>query len=81
MKTVLNTTSYQVDPKFVEGIAQRLTQRLLRLRTDRVCTDWIAVTTELQRLYGPAIKQKDWYKDFVMQFCIDRKISCRMVDL
>lgn len=81
-KVTLNNHEYEgVQDKFLDGISSRLSTRLLQQRANRIVVDQLAVVSELERLYGQGLKQKPWYKDFVMQFCRDRKIPCRKEDL
>lgn len=83
MSTVtLNGKIYEgVQPAFLDGITNRVSARLLKQRSSRIVVDQLAVTSELERIYGHGLKEKNWYKDFVLQFCRDRKIPCRKEDL
>jgi hypothetical protein len=82
-KVVLNSIEYEgVEPRFLDAISGRLSILLHRKRTiDRMPADQILVTSELDRMYGPGLKLKSWYRDYVVQFCRDRKIPCRKEDL
>ena len=75
-KVTLNKKDHDVDPKFIDALNVRLSSRLSKIRADRINIDTLAITGELGRLYGAGLQQKPWYKDFIMQFCMDRRIPC-----
>ena len=80
-KVTLNKKDHEVDPKFIESLNARLSGRLSKIRADRVQVDTLSITGELGRMYGAGLQQKSWYKDFVMQFCMDRRIPCDIRNL
>lgn len=68
LKSVINGRSYEVDPQMIKMIKQRLQQRLLQVRSTRVPITSDLVESELLKLV-PAVGQKPWFKDFVIDFC------------
>lgn len=52
----------------IKMIKQRLQQRLLQVRSTRVPITSDLVESELLKLV-PAVGQKPWFKDFVIDFC------------
>jgi hypothetical protein len=79
--TLNGTEHSDVNSEFLDGITRRLSSAILRQRSNRIDMDYLLVVTELERLYGRGLKSKPWYKDYVMQFCRDRKIPCRRENL
>jgi hypothetical protein len=77
-KVILNKKEYtDLDPKFIDSITNNLSNRLMKAtNATRIGVDSLAVTSEMSRMYGQAVKQKPWYKDFVLEFCAGRKIPC-----
>lgn len=81
-KVILNSHEYDgIEPQFLDSITSRVSNSLLRQKANRITIDQMAVTAELDRLFGTGIKLKSWYKDFVVQYCRDRKIPCDVRNL
>lgn len=80
-KVRINNNEHEVDPKFLETITSRLSTRLASTRSQRISVDTLTIKSELDRLYGQGLAQKPWYRDFVVQFCRDRKIHCNVAIL
>ena len=80
-KVKLNNKDHDVDPKFIEAVTTRLSSRLSKIRSDRIQIDTTSISGELGRMYGSGLQQKPWYKDFIMQFCMDRRIPCDIRNL
>lgn len=67
-KSVINGKSFEVDPAMIKMIKQRLKTRLITIRSTRVPITVDLVESELVKLV-PAVSQKPWFKDFVIEFC------------
>jgi len=75
-KIMLNKKEFEgLAPDFVDQLSLRLRKAIAKSRKDRVAVDYLVVVGELSRL-APSIKVKDWYKDFVLEFCSQNRIPC-----
>lgn len=80
-KIKINNREHEVDPAMLEAVAGRLQNRLISVRNiSRLsAVDYQTVRAELVRLY-PALPAKEWFWDFVIQFCKLRGIQCPLKD-
>lgn len=69
-------TKYDVSPELIESITSRLTIKLQNIEG----LEGQHVVHMLNTLY-PAVRNKPWYKDFILHFCSSRRITVRQEHL